>query len=82
MPPLLVLVFPCTLVLDVWHERHEACSLDRLREITLLLGLEAGAATTIHTSVWVHMSAETRDVFVINMIDGLLLFFHDCVLDE
>lgn len=66
-------------MLDVRHERHKSCPLDRASEVTLIFGLKASAAATIHTSVWVGVCQQPIDIFVINMIDRLSwfsLFFH------
>ena len=45
------------LVLDVWHQSHEASALDWTSEVSLGLGWEASAAAAHHTSVWIDMSS-------------------------
>lgn len=53
---------------DVRHKRHVASSLDRAREIPLLLGAKAGAAAAMYTCVWIHVGVERIDVLVVNVL--------------
>ena len=65
---------------DVGHECQEACSLDRLREVSLPSSSEAGSSTIHDTSVRIDERAQPGDVLKINMIKGhvfsLLFLFH------
>ena len=60
----------CKLMLDVWHEGHESCALYRCSEVSLSLSSEAGATTIHHASVWVDVSTQSNDIFVVDMVVG------------
>lgn len=67
------------LVLDVWHEGHEASALSCGSKVALPLGGKASSTTIHHACMWVHIGSKTSDVFVVDMVEWFVLcsfFFH------
>lgn len=63
------------LTLDIWHQRHKPRPLYPCCKVPLPFGSQTSSASTVHTSMWVYVSVQTIDVFVVNVIGWCALFY-------